>query len=126
MEALQWGMYSPQLLRYFEDARHAGEVVEPNASAQVENPVCGDVLRLTAKVENRQIKEIRFKVKGCVPAMACASAIADLLQGVSLEAAAELTWEQVLARVGGVPEASEHAVYLAVDALAALLKHAAV
>jgi NifU-like protein involved in Fe-S cluster formation len=117
-------MYSPQLLRYFEDARHAGEVVEANASAQVENPVCGDVLRLTAKVENRQIKEIRFKVKGCVPAMACGSAIADLLQGRSLAEARELTREQLLASVGGVPEASEHAVYLAVDAVAALLKNA--
>lgn len=115
-------MYSPQLLRYFQDGRNAGEVEEPNASAQVENPVCGDVLLLTAKIWDGTLIEVRYKVKGCVPAMACGSALADLLQGCSLDNAGLLTREQLLAAVGGVPEASEHAGHLAMAGLAALLK----
>lgn len=115
-------MYSPQLLRYFQDGRHTGEVEQPNASAQVENPVCGDVLRLTAKIKDRRLIEVRYKAKGCVPAMACGSAMADLLEGCSLHEAGLLNREQLLAKVGGVPEASEHAGHLAMDALAALLK----
>jgi nitrogen fixation NifU-like protein len=119
-------MYSAQLLRYFQDGRHAGELEQPNASAQVENPVCGDVLRLTAKIQDRRLIEVRYKAKGCVPAMACGSALADLLQGCSLDDAGRLNQEQLLAAVGGVPEASEHAGHLAMDALGALLKSAGV
>ena len=115
-------MYSPQVLQYFQDARYAGEVALPDASVQVENPVCGDVLRLTARVSDGKIAEIRFKVKGCVPAMACASAVADLVHGCSLNDAANVSREQLLDRLGGLPEASAHAGHLAMAAVAALLK----
>ena len=116
------GMYSPQVLYYFQDTRYAGEVALPDASAQVENPVCGDVLRLTARVIDGKIVEIRFKVKGCVPAMACASAVADLIHDRSLNDAANVSREQLLERLGGLPQASAHAGHLAMDAVSALLK----
>lgn len=115
-------MYSPQVLHYFQDTRYAGEVPLPDGSAQVENPVCGDVLRLTARVIDGKIVEIRFKVKGCVPAMACASAVADLVHGRSLNDAANVSREQLLERLGGLPDASAHAGHLAMDAVSALLK----
>lgn len=118
-------MYSPQLLQYFQDPRNAGEVVEPSAFAQVENPVCGDVLRLTARIENRRITEVRYKAKGCVPAMACGAAVADLLQGCSLDEAARLDRNGLLTKIGGLPMASEHAGQLAMEAVAALLKNLA-
>ena len=116
-------MYSQQLLSYFQDERNVGEVARPDLLAQVENPVCGDVLRLTAKVEDRRMTEVRFKVKGCVPAMACSAALCELLTGCSLEQAARLTRQQLIDRVGGLPPASDHASYLATDALALLLRN---
>jgi NifU-like protein involved in Fe-S cluster formation len=114
-------MYSAQLLDHFQNPRHAGEVSEPDAVAQVENPVCGDVLRLTARIREGKIEEVRFKAKGCVPAMACGSALAELLDGRTLKGAAALQREDLLNLVGGVPEASTHAAQLAMDALTRLL-----
>ena len=116
-------MYSAQLLEYFENPRHAGELSEPDAVAQVENPVCGDVLRLTAKLLGGKITDIRFKAKGCVPAMACASALAESLRGRTLEEAAAFRREELVNAVGGLPEASTHASQLAMDALATLLRN---
>ena len=101
-------------------------MTNPDVSVQIENPACGDILKLTLRVTDGQIAEIRFLAKGCVPAMACGSALADLLQGCSLDDARRLNREQLLAAVGGVPEASEHAGLLAMDALGALLKSAEV
>jgi nitrogen fixation NifU-like protein len=115
-------MYSAQLLDYFEHPRYPGEVLQPDASAQVENPACGDILRLTVRLDGEKIAEIRFQAKGCVPAMACASALADLLHGLSLSAAAAIRREQLITALGGLPEASSHAGYLAMDALALLLR----
>jgi nitrogen fixation NifU-like protein len=114
-------MYSAQLLDHFQNPRHPGELADPDATAEIENPACGDVLRLTLRVDDGRITEARFKAKGCVPAMACASALTDLISGISLEEARGLRRERLLAAVGGLPPASSHAAQLALDALSAAL-----
>jgi len=116
-------MYSPQLLDHFEHPRNPGEVADPDATVQLENPACGDVLKLTLKVTDGQVAEIRFLAKGCVPAMACGSVLTELVKGKSVEAASRLRREELVEAVGGLPEASTHASYLAMDALTAALKH---
>lgn len=94
----------------------------PDAFAQVENPVCGDVLRLAARIANGRISEVKFLAKGCVPAMACASAITELVNGKTIDEASAVTTEQIRKSLRHLPAASSHAAQLAVDALAALLK----
>src|ERR1700678_259551 len=106
-------MYSPQVLDHFEHPRNAGEIAGPDASIQMENPVCGDVLRLTLKVAAGRIGEIRFLAKGCVPSMACASALTELVWGKTLAEARNLRREELVARLGGLPPASSHAGHLA-------------
>jgi NifU-like protein involved in Fe-S cluster formation len=115
-------MYSQKLLDHFEHPRNAGDLMEPHARAIVENPACGDVLGLEIRVDGERITEIAFKAKGCVPAMACASAVTELVRGQSLDAAAKLTKEDVRAAVESVPQASGHALDLAVEAVQAVLK----
>lgn len=116
-------MYSPQVLDHFEHPRNAGEVAKPDASVQIENPACGDVLKLTMKVVDGRIAEIRFQAKGCVPAMACGSLLTELVQGRTADEARRLRREELVQAIGGLPEASTHASHLAMDALAAALKH---
>ena len=115
-------MYSPQLLDHFQNPRNAGNVDNPSASVQIENPACGDVLRLSVRVDAGSIAAVRFRAKGCVPAMACGSALTQLISGTTLDDARRLTREQLVDCVGGLPEASTHASHLAMDALAALLR----
>jgi len=112
-------MYSPQLLDHFEHPRNAGLVENPDASVQIENPACGDVLKLTVKLAGGQIGEIRFQAKGCVASMACASALTDMICGKTLGQARRLSREELVHAVGGLPRASMHASQLALDALAA-------
>jgi nitrogen fixation NifU-like protein len=114
-------MYSKQILDHFEHPRNAGAVANPDASVQIENPACGDVLKLTLKVVSGQIQEIRFLAKGCVCSMACASALTELVQGKTIQQATELDRESLIKAVGGLPPASIHASHLAMDALAAAL-----
>jgi nitrogen fixation protein NifU and related proteins len=114
-------MYSPQVLDHFEHPRNAGEVSQPDASVQMENPVCGDVLKLTLKLEAGRIEEIRFLAKGCVPALACGSALTELVQGRTVAEARKLRREQLIGKIGGLPPASSHAGHLALGALAAAL-----
>ena len=114
-------MYSAQLLDHFQNPRHAGDVSGADATAEIENPVCGDRLRLTLKISAGRIAEIGFKAKGCVPSMACASALTELVQGKTFAEARALDRASLIAAVGGLPQASTHAAQLALDSLAAAL-----
>lgn len=115
-------MYSSQLLDHFQNPRNPGAVEGADAVVQIENPACGDVLQLSAKTAAGRIIEIGFLAKGCVPAMACASALTELVSGRTYDEARKLRREDLIQKLGGLPEASTHATHLAVDALAALLK----
>jgi len=115
-------MYSPQLLDHFEHPRNSGELPDHDVRVRVENPACGDILELAVKMDAGLIAEIRFRAKGCVPAMACASAMTELATGKSAQQASAIAKEDVVRAVGGVPTASGHAAQLAVDALRAALR----
>ncbi len=79
-------------------------------------------MELTLKLDGRRVSDIRFRAKGCVPAIACGSAITELIKGKNVEEARQVSREELLRKVGGLPPASTHASYLAMDTLAALLR----
>jgi NifU-like protein involved in Fe-S cluster formation len=114
-------MYSTQVLDHFEHPRNAGTVADGDASARIENPACGDILELTAKVAEGRIAEIRFRARGCVAAMACGSAVTELVRGKTVSEAGKLSREDLVRALGGLPRASSHAGHLAMDALRAVL-----
>ncbi len=120
-------MYSAQVLDHFQNPRNSGEVDGADATVEIENPACGDVLRLTLKVREGRITAVRFKAKGCVSSVACASALTELVAEKTIEEARSLDREAVVVAVGGLPQASTHAAQLAIDALTAALNqiHAA-
>jgi nitrogen fixation NifU-like protein len=114
-------MYSPQLLDHFQNPRNAGDLPDADATVEIENPVCGDVIRLSVKFDAGRIIAIKFKAKGCVPAMACGSVLTEMVLGKTSEEACKVTREDLVRAVGGLPEASSHAAQLALDALSAAL-----
>ena len=89
---------------------------------RIENPACGDILELAIKMDAGRIAAIRFRAKGCVPAMACASAMTELAQGKPADEASRIGKAQIVAAVGELPTASGHAAQLAIDALTSALK----
>jgi nitrogen fixation NifU-like protein len=110
-------MYSSQILDHFQNPRNAGDIADADGAAEIENPACGDVLRLTLKARGGRIALARFKAKGCVAAIACGSALTELVVGKTLKEAQHLRREDVSAAVGGLPQASAHAAQLVLDAL---------
>jgi nitrogen fixation NifU-like protein len=114
-------MYSAKLLDHFEHPRAAGDLPDATHRARVENPACGDVLELALRISNGVIEQAAFKARGCVPAMACASAMAEILNGKKVADASCISREQIRQAVDDVPPASGHALDLAVDAIRAAL-----
>ncbi len=114
-------MYSEQVLDHFKNPRNAGELAAATATVELENPVCGDVLRLAARVENGVVTAARFKAAGCVTAIACGSWLAEWMQGKKIGEIEDLRFEKISEALGGLAPATQHGAQLAADALCALL-----
>jgi nitrogen fixation NifU-like protein len=110
-------MYSAKMLDHFHHPRNVGAIEQPSATVEVTNPVCGDVLRLSVAVSGETIVEAKFKVAGCVPAVACASWITESLQGKTLNLLRPILPSEIEAALDGLPPASRHASLLAAEAV---------
>jgi nitrogen fixation NifU-like protein len=114
-------MYSPAVLDHFQNPRNAGALENATATVEVSNPVCGDVLRLAARVVEGCIADVRFQARGCVTAIACGSLLTELIRGRRLDDLRNITPETLSTALGGLPPATAHSSQLACDALQALL-----
>jgi nitrogen fixation protein NifU and related proteins len=115
-------LFNDAILEHFSNPHNAGDL--PNASAMVEvtNPVCGDILRLSVRIEGQNIVAARFKTQGCVAAIASGSVLTDLILGKSPGELRAIVPQQISTALGGLPPATFHAAQLCGDAVAALLK----
>jgi NifU-like protein involved in Fe-S cluster formation len=114
-------MYSEAVLDHFQNPRNAGTLDAATATVSVENPVCGDILELSARVDAGRIAEARFRTRGCVTALACSSLLTELLRGKTPAEARAITSEQISGALGGLPPATLHGAQLARDAVQALV-----
>jgi nitrogen fixation protein NifU and related proteins len=115
-------MFSEAVLDHFRNPRNAGELSGATATVEVDNPVCGDILKLFARLENGRIAEVRFLCRGCTTSIACASLLTEQLKLRSVSEIRSITPDSLSETLGGLPPATFHGAQLAADALAALLK----
>jgi nitrogen fixation protein NifU and related proteins len=113
-------MFSSQVLDHFQNPRNAGDLQDATVSVEVNNPVCGDVLRLAIKVEQGRIAQTRFQCRGCTTSIACASQLTVLLCGNSLDRLREISIDELAQSLGGLPAETLHGAHLAIDAARAL------
>lgn len=117
-------MFSPKLLDHFENPRNVGSLDPPALQVRVENPICGDILELAARLENGRVVEARYRTRGCTASIGVGSALTELLSGKSIPELRALNAADVEAAVDGLPNESKHAAALAADAVKALVKAA--
>jgi nitrogen fixation NifU-like protein len=115
-------MFTDVVLDHFRNPRNAGELPGADAKVEVSNPVCGDILQLSVRMEDGRIAEVRFLCRGCTTAIACASFLTEQLRGQTLAESASVTSESLSVALGGLPAATFHGAQLAADALRAVVQ----
>ncbi len=111
---------TPELIDHFRNPRHVGELPPPAITVNVENPICGDRMRLSARAENGRIHDVAYKVRGCTASIAAGSALTELLLNQPLATLKTLTKDQIDQALGGLANESKHAASLCIDAVRAL------
>ena len=113
--------YSDVFKDHIAHPRNAGELTDATVVAEETNPVCGDRLRLSLKIQNGRIEAARFLAYGCPPTLACGSALAEMIEGTTVQEARGLTRETIVKAVGGLSTRKQHAAALAIATLQAAL-----
>ncbi|MBM3147715.1 MAG: Fe-S cluster assembly scaffold protein NifU, partial [Actinobacteria bacterium] len=110
-------MYSGLVMDHFSAPRNVGEVEDPDGVGEIGNPVCGDVMRLTIKVHDGRITDVKFKTFGCGAAVATSSMVTEMVKGATLDEALAVSNKAVAEALGGLPPQKMHCSNLAADAL---------
>lgn len=119
-------MYSEKVMDHFSNPRNVGEIEDADGVGVAGNPVCGDVMKITIKVdhEGETIKDIKFKTFGCGAAIATSSMVTEMVKGkaLTLEEAMKITNKTVAEALDGLPPIKMHCSNLAADALHAAIE----
>lgn len=112
-------LYSDKVMDHFNNPRNVGVIEQADGIGEVGNPVCGDVMKITIKVDDDHIGDIKFQTLGCGAAIATSSIVTEMARGMTLKEAAAITKKQVADELGGLPPAKMHCSVLATDGLKA-------
>jgi nitrogen fixation NifU-like protein len=103
---------------HFNNPRNVGVIDDADGVGEVGNPVCGDVMKITIKVDDTDhITDLKFQTLGCGAAIATSSIVTEMAKGMTIQDAAQISKKQVADELGGLPPAKMHCSVLATDGL---------
>ena len=114
--------YNETVIDHFTNPRNVGEMENADGYALVGDPSCGDQMKLWIKVVADYIVDIKFKSYGCPGAIATSSMATTLAMGLHIEDAKQLTDDDVVRALGGIPSNKEHCSLMGVGALQAAIR----
>ena len=115
-------MYTDCVMDHFNNPRNVGEAENFNADGTVGNAKCGDIMRITMRIENGVIEDVKFKTFGCGAAVATSSMATEMVKGKTVAEALQLTNKAVMDALEGLPPAKIHCSVLAEEAIKAAIE----
>ncbi len=113
----QTGPYNEKVMDHFRNPRNAGELENPSGIGTAGNPVCGDIMEISIRIEDEVIKDIRFRTFGCGAAIATSSMVTELVKNKTIDEALAVSNRAVAEALGGLPPVKMHCSVLAEEAL---------
>ena len=119
--------YSDKILDHYSNPRNVGsfDVKDPDVgTGLVGAPECGDVLKLSIKVnpDTGVIEDAKFKTFGCGSAIASSSLATEWLKGRTIDEAMGIKNTQIVEELA-LPPVKVHCSVLAEDAIKAAIKN---
>ena len=93
-------MYREHILEHYKEPQNFGQVETPTMVYKENNPLCGDEIEISAKIEKSTITDIKFQGHGCAISQAAASIMTEHLKGKKLTEVLSFSREDMLALLG--------------------------
>jgi nitrogen fixation NifU-like protein len=110
-------MYNDKVIEHFSNPHNVGELEHADGVGTYGSPVCGDMMQISIKVSDDVIVDAKFKTFGCGSAIASSSVATDMIIGKTIDEALEVTNQNVLDELGGLPAIKIHCSVLADHAI---------
>ena len=114
-------MYSEKVMEHFSNPHNMGDIENADGVGTVGNAKCGDIMKISLKIENNVITDAKFKTFGCGAAIATSSMATDLIIGKTVDEALTLTNSAVVEALEGLPPVKVHCSVLAEEAVKAAI-----
>ena len=112
-------LYQDKIMALAHDEARAGRMDAPDATATVDNPLCGDRVTIDLRLEDGRISEITHHVRGCVLCQASAAALGAKAVGETRESLAKAQGSLRGMLKGAAAPSGEWAAFDAVTPVAA-------
>jgi NifU-like protein involved in Fe-S cluster formation len=117
-------LLGPEVLRRVVGPERRGAMADADGRGEFSTP-CGDAMDLYVKVRDGMVTQASFVARGCAHTHACASAVAELMEGKSIAAARrDVAVEEISVLLGGLPEDKLHCASQAMVAARGALEDA--
>lgn len=111
-------LYNDIVMDHFMNPHNVGEIENADGIGTYGSPVCGDMMQISLKInENEVIEDAKFKTFGCGSAIASSSVATDMIIGMTVEEALQVTNKQIIDQLGGLPAIKVHCSVLADHAI---------
>ena len=115
-------LYSDKVMDHFRNPRNVGKMEDADGIGEVGNAKCGDIMRMYIKVKDGVITDVSFITFGCGSAIASSSMATEMIKGMPIEEALELSNKAVTEALDGLPAHKLHCSVLAEEAVRAAVK----
>ena len=115
-------MYNEKVMEAFKNPQNVGEIENYDGLGKVGNASCGDIMKITLKIENDVIVDAKFKTFGCAAAIATSSTATKMVIGMTIDQALQLTNKKVVEELEGLPPQKIHCSVLAEEAIKAAIE----
>lgn len=110
-------MYNQKVLDAFAHPKNVGVIENADGEGTVGNATCGDIMKITLKIENDVIVDAKFQTFGCAAAIATSSTATQMVIGMTVDEALKLTNAKVVEELEGLPPQKIHCSVLAEEAI---------
>lgn len=110
-------MYNQKVLDAFANPQNVGCIENADGEGTVGNATCGDIMKITLKIENDVIVDAKFQTFGCAAAIATSSTATQMVIGMTVDEALKLTNARVVEELEGLPPQKIHCSVLAEEAI---------
>lgn len=93
-------LYREIILEHWQNPQNYGVIEDANIDASSNNPLCGDQIRITAKLDDGKITDIAFTGEGCAISKASASLFTESIKGKLLADVQTMTEQEILNLLG--------------------------
>lgn len=102
--------YNKEVMKRFLKPKHSGKMKNPDVVGRIRNDMCGDLMEIYLKIDekNNKIKDIKFRTMGCAAAIACSDILCEMAHGKTLSEAKKIKSKQIIKKLHGLPSIKLH------------------